>query len=163
MFWDQVYLIPLGGGAPLKMISFEVFRLPWGFDLGGPWPRFCNVLDVGGLTWAQATSSSSDLYVQISPSHPSLESGSAEFPCVDLQSFPGQQRFPEWICSFSQWWICRVSLSGSAIDPLCICFRAILRIDLLCICFRAILQIARCRRAHGCRPWSPTYELCLPR
>jgi len=103
MFWDQVYLIPLGGGAPLKMISFEVFRLPWGFDLGGPWPRFCNVLDVGGLTWAQATSSSSDLYVQISPSHPSLESGSAEFPCVDLQFFPvvDMQSFPEWICNRS--------------------------------------------------------------
>jgi len=63
---------------------------------------------------------------------------------------------------FSQWWICRVSLSGSAIDLLCICFRAILQMSrlwlapivvpcigptcwsfLLCIRSRAILQMSR--------------------
>jgi len=37
------------------MYAFGFFCLPWGLDLGGPWPLFCNALDCGGLTWAQVT------------------------------------------------------------------------------------------------------------
>ena len=47
-----------GGSPPPKLYAFEVFCLPWGLDLGGPWPLFCNALDCGGLTWAQVTAQS---------------------------------------------------------------------------------------------------------
>jgi len=41
------------------------------------------------------------------------------------------QSFPEVDLQFSQRWLCRVSLSGSAVDLLCICFSAILQMSRL--------------------------------